>query len=103
MANFELIEGQQSFDATGRQATIVSFLKQKAFEAFGSFSGPDGYSGAVPSDCYLSAMLIKAIEVAESDANQHTSCLPIDILSIDDSYKVSSFFQSLELIELISQ
>lgn len=72
----------------GVQPSMRSFMERLALPAFGSFSDAEGHGGAVPSDRYLSAMLVKAIELETDDADQHTSCLPIDILALDDSYKV---------------
>ena len=55
---------------------------------FGDFGDPHRYAGFVPSDRYLSEMLNKAIEWDEGDSNQHTACLAIDQIAIDDSHKV---------------
>ena len=57
--------------------------------AFGDFSDPEKYAGFVPSEFYLARMMNKAIEQSEHDANQHTSCLAPDQITIDDSHKVS--------------
>lgn len=59
-----------------------------AIPAFGNFTDQDKYAGFVPSDCYLAMMMMKVIERDESDANQHTTCLPPDQIAIDDSHKV---------------
>jgi len=37
--------------------------------SFGSFSDPHRYAGFVPSDCYLTEMINKAIEADEKDVN----------------------------------
>ncbi len=56
--------------------------------SIGNFSDVDGYGGFIPGERYLAAMLNKAIEQDEADANQHTSLLELDQLAIDDSHKV---------------
>ncbi|KAK7002121.1 hypothetical protein R3P38DRAFT_3215931 [Favolaschia claudopus] len=56
--------------------------------AFGDFADPQRYAGFVPSISYLTAMLNKAIERDEADADQHTSCLAPDQTDLDDSFKI---------------
>lgn len=55
---------------------------------FGDFGDPHRYAGFVPSEHYLSEMMNKLIERDEGDANQHTACLAVDQIAIDDSHKV---------------
>ena len=55
---------------------------------FGDFGDSHRYAGFVPSEHYLSEMMNKAIERDEGDANQHTACLSVDQIAIDDSHKV---------------
>ena len=63
---------------------------------FGDFGDQHRYAGFVRTDRYLSEMMNKAIEQDEGDANQHTSCLAVDQLSIDDSHKV--FFSGVPCV-----
>ena len=74
---------------TKMQSTIHSFLGNKIPD-FGNFGDRQQYAGFVPSEHFLSEMLNKAIENDEVDANQHTACLPVDQIAIDDSHKVCS-------------
>ncbi len=64
------------------------FAPSQCIPDFGNFGDVQCYGGFVPSERYLSAMLNKAIECDEADANQHTACLKPDQLAIDDSHKV---------------
>lgn len=81
---FELYQGQQSDNS---QSTIHTYFEHK-IPSFGNFGDLDGYAGFVPSERYLASMLNKVIEREEGDANQHTACLALDQLAIDDSHKV---------------
>jgi len=81
---FELYQGR-TFDTL--QSTIHSYFDQK-FPSFGNFGDINGYSGFVSSKWCLASMMNKVIERDEADANQHTACLAIDQLAIDDSHKV---------------
>ena len=84
-AVFERISRQELGGAT--QSTLHSFMSATT-PNFGNFGDHHGYAGFVPTDRYLSEMMNKAIEREEGDANQHTACLAIDQISIDDSHKV---------------
>ena len=57
---------------------------------FSDFGDDQKYAGFVPDATYLAMMMNKAIEIEESDADQHTACLAPDQLAIDDSHKVGS-------------
>ncbi|KAJ6631371.1 hypothetical protein B0H10DRAFT_1938265 [Mycena sp. CBHHK59/15] len=59
------------------------------YPSFGDFGSPDKYNGFVPSVSYLTSMMNKAIELEEADADQHTACLSIEDLCIDDNHKVN--------------
>lgn len=91
-AIFELYQGR-TFDTS--QSTIHSYFDRK-FPSFGNFGDIDGYSGFVPSERYLASMMNKVIERDEADANQHTACLAIDQLAIDDSHKVCPFHLQIQ-------
>ncbi len=71
------------------QHTLHAFIGNK-ISNFGDFGDPGWYVGFVPSEYYLSEMMNKAIEGDEANANQHTACLPVDQIAIDDSHKVCS-------------
>ena len=86
-AVFESVLGKELDDKT--QTTLHSFVNPKVPD-FGDFGDPVRYAGFVPSEHYLSEMMNKAIERDEADANQHTACLPVDQIAIDDSHKVCS-------------
>ena len=58
--------------------------------SFGDFGDNQKYAGFVPDATYLAMMMNKAIELEESDADQHTACLAPDHLALDDSHKVGS-------------
>ncbi|KAK6988809.1 hypothetical protein R3P38DRAFT_3228414 [Favolaschia claudopus] len=73
---------------TSTQATLHNISTMNTVPAFGDFADPQRYTGFVPSVSYLTAMLNKAIERDESDADQHTSCLAPDQADLDDSFKV---------------
>jgi hypothetical protein len=86
-AVFESVLGKELDDKT--QTTLHSFVNPKVPD-FGDFGDPVRYAGFVPSEHYLSEMMNKAIERDEADANQHTACLPVNQIAIDDSHKVCS-------------
>lgn len=69
------------------QSTLHSYMSTTTAE-FGDFGDIHRYAGFVPSDRYLSEMLNKAVERDERNANQHTACLAIDQIAMDDSHKV---------------
>ena len=68
--------------------SITNYFKPGLLPSFGKFSDKEGYGGRVPSDRYLTTMLERAVEAEEADAAQHTSLLPVDLLALNDSYKV---------------
>jgi hypothetical protein len=78
------------------QATIHTYMSS-LIPDFGDFGDSHRYAGFVPSEHYLSEMMNKAIEGAEGDANQHTACLAVDQIAIDDSHKVM-FFKAYALL-----
>ncbi|KZT31665.1 hypothetical protein SISSUDRAFT_1067573 [Sistotremastrum suecicum HHB10207 ss-3] len=83
-------------------ATVTaSYMFPRAPE-FGNFGDPDRYAGFVPSETYLTAMLNRAIERDEPDANQHTSCLAPDQLAIDDSFKVVKHIAKIDGIPVFN-
>ncbi|KAG6818630.1 hypothetical protein H0H93_003334 [Arthromyces matolae] len=92
-AIFELVRGRQ--DMEDYQSTLHEFVSEK-FPSIGNFSDPQGYAGYVPSESYLAAVMNRAIERDESDANQHTTCLAPDQLAIDDSHKVNKHIARLD-------
>ncbi|KAK0221578.1 hypothetical protein IW262DRAFT_1296265 [Armillaria fumosa] len=69
---------------------------------FGNFGDVQHYGGFVPSKHYLSAMLNKAIEQDEADANQHTACLEPDQLVIDNSHKVNKHIAKEDGVPIFS-
>ncbi|KAJ7861486.1 hypothetical protein B0H13DRAFT_1900460, partial [Mycena leptocephala] len=71
------------------QPNIHNFSSEFQYPTFGDFGSPDKYNGFVPSVSYLTSMMNKAIELDEADADQHTACLPIDDLCVDDNHKVN--------------
>lgn len=78
--------------------SAAGFFAPKQQARFGSFGDLEGYGGRVPSDRYLTAMLIRAVELDEADSDQHASLLLMNIMPLDDSYKVrESLPRSLEL------
>lgn len=92
-AAYELARGYQGLHSgTSSQTTLHAFLN-KSLPSFGDFSDPEKYAGYVPSETYLSMMMNLEIERNELDANQHTSCLYTDQISIDDSHKVCWYFR----------
>jgi len=54
----------------------------------GDFWDKDGNNGFIPSEKYLTAMMNRAIEQDQSDADQHTAVTPSSLLAINDSHKV---------------
>jgi hypothetical protein len=91
-AVFESVCSQDSGSAThhATQATLHTYLDSKLprIPSFGDVGSQQQYAGFVPSERYLSAMLNKAIEADEHDANQHTAIIAPDQIAIDDSHKV---------------
>ena len=87
---FEVVRNWQIANASDSDIrfSLQSFLSPKTVPSFGDFGDPEGYNGFVPSEHYLSYMLNQTIEEHEPDVNQHTSCLHVDQLAIDDSHKV---------------
>jgi len=84
----------QLFTAHEKEAQATNILyayMARKVPSFGNFSDPQRYAGFVPSEHYLAEMMNKVIEVDERDANQHTSCLAVDQIAIDDSHKVLDF------------
>ncbi|PPQ85721.1 hypothetical protein CVT24_001668, partial [Panaeolus cyanescens] len=73
----------------GTQTTLHAFTIETKMRGFGDFGDPTRYNGIVPSEDYLTEVLNREIEADEINANQHTACLPIDQLAIDDSHKVN--------------
>jgi hypothetical protein len=87
-AVFEVVCGQESeAETTTSKNTLHAYLNFQ-IPPFGDFGSRQQYAGFVPSERYLSAMLNKAIETDEQDANQHTAIIAPDQISIDDSHKV---------------
>lgn len=86
-AIYEVVRGRQENEPHTAQSTLDSYMTKK-YAPFGDFSDPEKYAGFVPSEFYLSQMMNQVIERDEPDANQHTSCISPDQLSIDDSHKV---------------
>jgi hypothetical protein len=84
-AVFERLSGQELGETN--QATIHSYMSSMIPD-FGDFGDSHRYAGFVPSEHYLSEMMNKSIERDEGDANQHTACLAVDQIAIDDSHKV---------------
>jgi hypothetical protein len=77
---FEVVRAWQVENASEGdvKASLQSHMAMKAVPSFGDFGDREGYNGHVPSEHYLSYML----------KNQHTACLAVDQLAIDDSHKV---------------
>ncbi|KAK4699673.1 hypothetical protein P7C70_g6585, partial [Phenoliferia sp. Uapishka_3] len=78
---------QREGDEKSRQTSVPDYFRI-TYKPFGSFSDREGYNGEVPSDRYLTEMLERQIEAEEADADQHTSLLPMDQGSLDDSHKL---------------
>ncbi|KAF8133168.1 hypothetical protein K438DRAFT_1998221 [Mycena galopus ATCC 62051] len=88
---FELERG------TNSQPRIHEFSSSDHdYPSFGDFSSPDKYNGFVPSVSYLTSMMNKAIELEEADADQHTACLSIDDLCVDDNHKVNKHIAKVD-------
>ena len=62
--------------------------------SFGNFGDPQRYACFVPGEHYLAEIMNKAIEADERDAIQHTACLAVDQIAIDDSHKVFTLLYS---------
>lgn len=76
-------------DNRAGQTTIeASFSLNISIPEFGHFGDKERYNGSVPTESYLTEMLNKVIEADEPVANQHTSLLAVDQISVDDSMKV---------------
>lgn len=90
-AIYEAVRGRQEAEDQSQttQSTLDSYVTQK-YASFGDFSDPEKYAGFVPSEFFLAQMMNRVIEKNEPDANQHTSCISPDQISIDDSHKVFS-------------
>jgi len=86
-AIFELVQGHQLPESDGAQSSLHSYI-QETYLPYGNFGDPQRNAGHVPSEHYLAEMMNKAIEEEEAEANQHTACLALDQISIDDSHKV---------------
>jgi hypothetical protein len=84
-AIFECLSGQELGETN--QATIHSYMLSMIPD-FGDFGDPQSYTGFIPSEHYLSEIMNKCIEQDEGDANQHTACLVVNQIAIDDSHKV---------------
>jgi hypothetical protein len=93
-SSFERVRGSEAFEPSTIQTTmhVYGSAKDQQIPPFGDFADPNGYDGFIPSASYLTAMMNKAIERDEPDANQHTSCLPPDQVDVDDSHKVCPTF-----------
>jgi hypothetical protein len=85
-ALFEQVQGQQTAYLGVLEQNMHMYLVHQA-SSFGDFGK---YAGFVPDATYLAMMMNKAIELEESDADQHTACLAPDQLAIDDSHEVDS-------------
>ncbi|KAJ7747498.1 hypothetical protein B0H16DRAFT_1850684 [Mycena metata] len=85
---FEQTRGSEMFDSNAIQSTLHAYAPPERIPTFGDFADPNGYAGFVPSHSYLTAMMNKAIERDEPNADQHTSCLDSDHVDIDDSHKI---------------
>jgi hypothetical protein len=70
-------------------ATASGFLA--LHEPFGSWDDINGYSDSVPSHSYFRGFYDTMIEKHADEIDQHMAMLPARILSIDHSFKVSSF------------
>ncbi|KAK7025856.1 hypothetical protein R3P38DRAFT_3531780 [Favolaschia claudopus] len=87
---------------TNAQATLHNIGTTNSLPDFGDFTDPQRYAGFVPSCSYLTAMLNKAIERDESDADQHTSCLAPDQADLDDSFKIVKHIANEDGVPLFS-
>jgi hypothetical protein len=86
-AIFELQHGRNVPQSGGMQASLHSYISE-TFPSFGNFSSPQGFAAHIPSEHYLADMMNKAIELEEAEADQHTACLEVNQIAIDDSHKV---------------
>ncbi|KAJ6616822.1 hypothetical protein B0H10DRAFT_2219161 [Mycena sp. CBHHK59/15] len=91
---FELERGTDS------QPNIHNFSSDFQYPSFGDFGSPDKYNGFVPSVSYLTSMMNKAIELEEADADQHTACLSIEDLCVDDNHKVNKHIARVDGIPI---
>jgi hypothetical protein len=64
-------------------------------EALGSFANPERYSGFVPSKTYLTDMYNRLVDADTASADQHTSLVETDQITLDDSHKVYFYFNPL--------
>ncbi|KAG6867189.1 hypothetical protein C0993_005929 [Termitomyces sp. T159_Od127] len=87
-AIFELEHGQHLKANTTIQLVIEMHISHD-YGSFGDFVDKDRFAGFIPSEHYLADMLNKVIKSQEHDAVQHTSCLLLDRLAIDDSHKIN--------------
>jgi hypothetical protein len=87
-ALFEQVQAQQTTKNPDELQTSLHRYLVNNVPNFGDFGDVQKYAGFVPGASYLAMMMNKAIELEELDADQHTSCLAPDQLSIDDSHKV---------------
>lgn len=81
---FEQERGLEMFKSGPLQSTLHNFAEARRIPTFGDLADPQRYAGFVPSVSFLTAMLNKAVERDEPDADQHTSCLAPD----HDTHKV---------------
>jgi hypothetical protein len=70
-AAFEKVRGRSELELNEVQSSLHDCLPYE-IPGFGDFGDAAGYAGFVPSERYLSAMLSRAIEADEPDADQHT-------------------------------
>lgn len=86
---FSVVRNQEEADQARTGRSLDSFVTAGRVVAdFGDFWDPNGYAGWVPSERYLTKMMMADVERDEDHANQHTACLPMDQISVDDSFKV---------------
>lgn len=86
-AVYELVCGYQDHPEEKSQTSLHAYMDVN-IPPFGDFGDPERYAGHVPSEFYLAGIMNNQIEQDEVDANQHTTCISPDQISIDDSYKV---------------
>jgi len=100
-AVFQLVSAHEKQAETTN--TLHAYVARKV-PSFGNFGDPQRYAGFVPSEHYLAEMMNKAIEANERDAVQHTACLAVDQIAIDDSHKVFtllySFLSGTEIVQV---
>jgi hypothetical protein len=88
LRNRSVIEAQST---TGRRQTSLNDTfgyPDPKMPFLGSFWDTNGYAGFVPSTSYLIDVYNKLVDASCPPADQHTSLLPVDQISIDDSHKV---------------